>query len=106
MGFIFLIDFCWILKKLQTKWKVSAVRLLLIISTFAIGGSLCAYSGRKLFGVTNIEKGFLWVLLYIITISILWPIAIILVSIPLGQFFFFKRYLSSIYEKISGKKKI
>ena len=93
-------------KKLQIKWKVSAARLLLIIVTFAIGGSLCGYTGRKLLLFLNIEKGVFWVFLYIITISILWPIAVILVSIPLGQFSFFKRYLRNMYEKIGGKIKI
>ena len=47
------------LKKLQTKWKVSAVRLLLIIATFAIGGSLCGYSGRKLLGLQILKKDFM-----------------------------------------------
>ena len=93
-------------KYLQTKWKVSGVRLLLIILTFAIGGSLCGYGGKKLLGLTSIDKGFLWILVYVVTISILWPIAVLLTSIPLGQFFFFKRYLYDVYEKISGKKKI
>jgi len=93
-------------KYLQTKWKVSGLRLLLIIITFAVGGSLCGYGSKKLIGLTNIDKGFLWILVYVATVSILWPIAVLLTSIPLGQFFFFKRYLCSIYEKISGKKKI
>lgn len=92
-------------KKLQTKWKVGAGRLMLIIVTFAIGGSLCGYTGRKLLALTNIEKGFLWVLLYIVIISILWPVAVLLVSIPLGQFSFFKRYLCNMYEKMKCKKK-
>ena len=82
------------------------MRLLLIITTFAIGGSLYGYSGRKLIALTNIEKGFIWVLVYVFTISILWPIAVILVSIPLGQFSFFKRYLRNMYDKIIGKKKL
>ena len=92
------------LNKLQIKWKVSAGRLLLIIATFAIGGSLCGYAGRKLLGYSSIEKGVWWVIIYIITVTILWPIAVLLVSIPLGQFSFFKRYLRNMYEKIRGKR--
>lgn len=88
--------------KLQTKWKVSTGRLILIIITFAIGGSLCGYAGRKILELTNIEKGVGWVFFYIVTVTVLWPIAVLLVSIPLGQFSFFKRYLRNMYDKISG----
>lgn len=92
--------------KLQTKWKVSAGRLMLIIATFAIGGSLCGYVGKKLLAFADIEKGVWWVLLYIITITILWPISVIIVSIPCGQFAFFKTYLSSMYKKIMLKRNL
>lgn len=88
--------------KLQIKWKVSAGRLTLIIITFALGGSLCGYTGRKIMALTNIEKGLGWVLFYIITMTLLWPIAVLMVSIPLGQFSFFKRYLRNMYNKFSG----
>ncbi len=92
------------LKKLQKKWKVGLLQLVLIITTFALGGSLCGYMGRKLLALTNINKGFLWVLLYVILITILWPIAVILVSIPLGQFAFFKNYIKKVFYRISGRK--
>jgi hypothetical protein len=94
------------LKKLQEKWKVSGLNLLLIITTFALGGSLCGYVGRKLLGLTNIDKGIWWFVLYILVVTILWPLAVILVSIPLGQFAFFKKYLQKVYARISGRKKI
>jgi hypothetical protein len=93
------------LKKLQEKWKVGLLQLILIIITFALGGSLCGYAGRKLLGFIEIEKGVLWIVLYIVLITILWPIAVILVSIPLGQFAFFKNYLRKVFARISGKKK-
>ena len=91
--------------KLQTTWKVSAGRLFLIIATFAIGGSLCGYTGRKLMSYTNIEEGAFWVIAYMIIITEIWPIAVLFVSIPLGQFSFFKRYLHNMFEKIRGKRK-
>ena len=91
-------------KKLQTKWNVSARRLILIIITFALGGSLCGYSGRKLLGYINLEKGILWIIVYIAIVTILWPIAVLLVSIPLGQYSFFKRYLRNMFEKLRGKR--
>ncbi len=92
------------LKKLQEKWKVSTVNLILIITTFALGGSLCGYVGRKLLLFANVDKGLLWFVLYILIISALWPIAVILVSIPLGQFSFFKKYLQKVYARIRGKQ--
>lgn len=89
-------------QKLQNKWKVSAGRLLLIIATFAIGGSLCGYLGRKLIALTNVEKGVGWVLLYLLMVTFLWPFCVILISIPMGQFRFFKEYLKKMYERMSG----
>ena len=93
------------LKKLQEKWKVGIGRLILIIATFAFGGSLCGYLGRKLLGFTDIDKGVLWIILYILLITLLWPLCVIIISIPLGQFAFFKNYLSKVFARISGRKK-
>jgi formyltetrahydrofolate-dependent phosphoribosylglycinamide formyltransferase len=92
------------LKKLQQRWKVNTLNLLLIISTFALGGSLCGLLGRKILLLTGIEKGFLWWLAYIIVITLLWPICVLFVSTPLGQFSFFKNYLNKIWERISKSK--
>ncbi len=94
------------LQKLQNKWKVSAGRLLLIIATFAIGGSLCGYLGRKLMGFTSIDKGIIWVLLYILVVTILWPFCVLLISIPFGQFIFFKAYLKKMFDRMRGKQKM
>ncbi len=92
-------------KKLQNKWKVSAGKLVLVIATFAIGGSLCGYIGRKLMGFSSLDKGILWVIVYVLLITLLWPICVILVSIPLGQFVFFKNYIKNIFARISNKPK-
>ena len=90
---------------LQKKWKVSGGRLILIIVTFAIGGSLCGYAGRKILALTNIDKGFFWILLYILLITIIWPLAVIIISIPLGQYKFFQNYLRRVGRKMRGKAK-
>ena len=92
------------LQKLKAHWKVNGVNLVLIIATFALGGSLCGYAGRKILMFTNLEKGLAWVLLYILLITLLWPLCVILISIPLGQFSFFKKYLSKVWKKMSGGK--
>jgi hypothetical protein len=91
-------------KGLRNKWKVSSIQLLLIICTFALGGSLCGYAGRKILSLFPLEKGMLWFILYLLLITILWPLAVIVVSIPLGQYPFFKNYVSRIAKKISGRK--
>lgn len=93
-------------QKLKQRWHVNGLDLFLIITTFALGGSLCGYAGRKLLALTNMEKGPLWVVLYIILITLLWPLAVLLVSLPLGQFGFFKKYIGKIMSRIKGKKEM
>lgn len=89
---------------LRNKWKVSGFQLLLILCTFAIGGSLCGFVGRKIMGLLPLEKGVLWFVVYVLLVTILWPMAVLLVSIPFGQFPFFKNYLRRIGRKMAGKK--
>lgn len=93
-------------KKLKAHWKVNGVNLVLIIATFALGGSLCGYAGRKLLLLTNLENGVAWIVLYLLLITLLWPVCVLLISIPLGQFAFFKRYINKVWRKITGKNKI
>ena len=78
------------LDKLKARWKVNGLNLLLIISTFALGGSLCGYAGRRILLLTGLEKGFAWIVLYILLVTLLWPLCVLLISIPLGQFRFFR----------------
>ncbi|HET6993555.1 MAG TPA: phosphoribosylglycinamide formyltransferase [Chitinophagaceae bacterium] len=80
-------------KGLRNKWKVNAIQLTLILFTFAIGGSLTGYAGRRLMNIFGIEQKWLWVIVYLLVIVILWPIAVLLVSILTGQFRFFLQYI-------------
>ena len=82
--------------RLQQKWKVSAGRVGLILCTFAIGGSLTGYAGRKLMNLVDIDRQWLWILIYVLVVTILWPLAVLLVSIPFGQFRFFAAYLKKM----------
>jgi len=91
-------------EKLKQHWKVNGLNLALIITTFAVGGSLCGYAGRKLLALTHLDKGFLWIVLYIVLITLLWPLAVLIISIPLGQFTFFKKYIVKIFSRFSGKQ--
>lgn len=91
-------------EKLQQKWHVNGWNLLLILCTFALGGSLCGWAGRKVLLLTGLEKGVLWVICYVILVTLLWPLCVLLISIPLGQFRFFKSYIAKIAAKMSGRR--
>jgi len=93
-------------QKLKERWKVNGLNLALIITTFALGGSLCAYVGRKLLILMHIDKTSVGgLILYIILITLLWPLAVLLVSYPLGQFAFFKKYIAKIFRRFSGRSR-
>ena len=96
---------CRMFEKLKQRWKVNGLNLVLIITTFALGGSLCGYAGRKILMLSGLEKGFIWIVLYILLITLLWPVCVLLISLPLGQFSFFKRYLGKVWSKMSGRSK-
>ena len=84
------------LDRLKQRWKVNELQLLLILITFAIGGSLTGYAGKKILNLLSIEKGWLWIVIYIIIICLLWPLAVLLISIPFGQYRFFIKYIKKI----------
>ena len=90
-------------KKLQQKWGVNGLNMALIITTFALGGSACARIAGQLLKLISLEKNTIWWVIYILLVTILWPICVIIISFPLGQFKFFKNYLFRIWSKISGK---
>jgi formyltetrahydrofolate-dependent phosphoribosylglycinamide formyltransferase len=83
-------------ENLQKKWKVGGLQLALIISTFAIGGSLTGYAGKKIMNLLSVQQDWLWTVIYILLIIIIWPLAVIIISIPFGQFSFFIRYIRKI----------
>jgi len=93
------------LEGLQKKWKVKGLQLILIICTFAIGGSLTGYAGRKILMLTGLESGWLWIVAYILLITLLWPVAVLLISIPFGQFRFFVNYLKKIGKRMGIRNK-
>jgi formyltetrahydrofolate-dependent phosphoribosylglycinamide formyltransferase len=86
--------------RLQKKWKVNSLQLALIICTFAIGGSVTGFAGKKIMNALAIGQDWLWTLVYILLITIIWPLAVILISIPFGQFPFFIKYIRKIGNKI------
>jgi formyltetrahydrofolate-dependent phosphoribosylglycinamide formyltransferase len=89
-------------EKLQKKWKVNGWQLLAILCTFAIGGSLTGIVGRKILQQLPEVHPVGWTILYIITMTLIWPLMVVLVSIPFGQYSFFKNYLSRIFQKMTN----
>jgi len=90
-------------ERLKQKWKVNGWQLLLILVTFALGGSLCGYLGRQILNLFNINETAIRVPLYIVLVTILWPLCVILISIPFGQFRFFKNYIRKIFSRFRPK---
>jgi hypothetical protein len=88
--------FAAMFEKLRKKWKVGGWQLLLILFTFAFGGSITGYLGRKAMHFLDIDDGWFFLPVYIIIITILWPLMVLIISIPLGQYRFFAAYLRKI----------
>ena len=87
-------------KRLQNKWKVNNLQLVLIISTFAVGGSSTGFVAKKIMNALPINQDWIWVTVYLLLMTIIWPIAIIIISIPFGQFPFFIKYIRKIGNKM------
>src|SRR5262245_57235 len=93
-------------ERLRKKWKVNGLQLGLIIATFAIGGSLTGFVGKKIMNALAIELDWLWAVIYILLITLIWPIMVLVVSIPFGQFPFFRKYIRKIGAKMGIGKPI
>jgi hypothetical protein len=89
-------------RKLKSRWNVSGVDLFLILLTFATGGSLCGWLGRKILSIMPLQHGMLWWILYLIIICILWPICVLVLSLFTGQYSFFKKYLNKMKSRLFG----
>lgn len=97
--------FAPVFARLQKKWGVGPGRLALILVTFAVGGSLCGWAGRKLMAATGWEKNIGWWIAYLLLITLLWPMCVMLVSILTGQFAFFRTYLRKMARRMGFGRK-
>ena len=86
-------------EKLRKKWKVNVFQLVLILCTFAIGGSLTGYVGKKIMNLLAVDADWLWAIIYIVLVTIIWPMMVLVISIPFGQFRFFSNYTHKLGEK-------
>ena len=87
-------------EKLRQKWKVNVLQLVLILCTFAIGGSLTGLAAKKNMNLMSLGSDWLWAIIYILLVTIIWPMMVLLISIPFGQFRFFSSYTRKLGEKI------
>ena len=92
-------------ERLQKKWKVKGLQLALILCTFAIGGSATGFAGKKIMNVLAIQQDWLWGVIYILLVTLIWPLAVLIVSILFGQFPFFIKYIRKIGVKMGLMKK-
>jgi len=87
-------------EKLRQKWKVNVLQLVLILCTFAIGGSLTGYAAKKIINLLSVESDWLWTIIYILLVTIIWPIMVLIISLPFGQFRFFSDYTRKLGQKM------
>jgi len=93
------------LSKLKQKWQVKNIlQVVLILCTFALGGSACGFLGKRVMNVIGPENKALWVIVYILVVTILWPLCVLIISVPFGQFSFFRKYLRKMGNRIVGRK--
>jgi folate-dependent phosphoribosylglycinamide formyltransferase PurN len=90
------------INRLQQKWGVGGVQFWLIMTTFALGGSLSGYLNKQILNLVFLEKNAAYWLIYPLLLTILWPFSVILVSFLTGQFSFFKGYLGRIWGRLAG----
>lgn len=90
------------INKLQQKWGVGQVQFWLIMTTFALGGSLSGYLNKQILKLVFLDKNLAYWLIYPLLLTILWPFSVIFVSFLTGQFSFFKGYLGRIWGRLSG----
>jgi len=93
------------LSRLKHKWQVKNIfQVVLILCTFALGGSLCGMLGRYIMPHVGVEHKVLKVVVYVLLVTLLWPACVLAVSIPFGQFRFFVRYLKKLGNRIAGRR--
>jgi len=91
-------------ERLQQNWKVNGIQLALILVTFAVGGSLTGQVAKWAMDALNLGGVWYWGLLYLLIVTTLWPIMVLLVSVPMGQFRFFLNYIGKLAGKLGLRK--
>lgn len=92
-------------QKLQKRWGVSAIRVVLVLCTFAVGGSFSGWAARKLMPILELDKGAIYWLVYFVMVTLIWPVSVLTFSIIFGQFTFFKGYLGRMAKRMGFARK-
>lgn len=87
-------------QKLQKRWGISATRVVLVLCTFAIGGSFSGWAARSLMPFLELDKGPFYWLVYVVLVTLIWPMSVLMFSIVFGQFAFFKAYLGRMAKRM------
>ena len=86
--------------RLKDKWGVSGWRLALILITFAVGGSLAGFLAKKVMNILELSQDWLYGIVYILVVTLIWPLSVLMVSILFGQFSFFLDYIKRLGSKM------
>ena len=100
---LFFSSLCIMLNKLQQKWNVSSVQLLLILCTFAVTGTSTAVISRYITGWVGFDEHTFWVWKLLLRIFMLvfgYQVILMIVAFFFGQFPFFWNYEKKILRRM------
>lgn len=99
----FFSSLCIMLNKLQQKWNVSSIQLLLILCTFAVTGTSTAVISRYITGWVGFDENTFWVWKLLLRIFMLvfgYQVILMIVAFFFGQFPFFWNYEKKILRRM------
>jgi ABC-type multidrug transport system permease subunit len=104
---LFFSSLCIMLNKLQQKWNVSSVQLLLILCTFAVTGTTTAVISRYITGWVGFNEATFWLWKLLLRIFMLvfgYQVVLMIVAFFFGQFPFFWNYEKKILRRMGIMK--
>lgn len=99
----FFSSLCIMLNKLQQKWSVSSIQLLLILCTFAVTGTSTAVISRYITGWVGFDEHTFWLWKLLLRIFMLvfgYQVILMIVAFFFGQFPFFWNYEKKILRRM------
>ena len=61
-------------------------------------------AAKKIMNALSIEADWLWTIIYILLVTIIWPMMVLIISLPFGQFRFFYNYTRKLGQKMGFVK--
>jgi formyltetrahydrofolate-dependent phosphoribosylglycinamide formyltransferase len=93
-------------EKLKKRWHLNDRDLILVFLVFAITGSLTAFFTRQITTWLLLDRGsFIYYVCKLGVLLIAYPILLLLISLPFGQFRFFLDFERRAWAQISGRKR-